>query len=472
MALDAPGAPGKDRLFVHLVWEVLLACAVAGLAVTLYGLAPASFGAHNLRSLALVAAVLLLMSVGLSATVRAGVVNLAVGPIALVAGALFARHSDAGYVEAGVLAFGAALLAGLVLALFVCVVRVPGWAASAGISALILALVARLHTVEIKFLDQPDKFGVVWLSGAVALSVIGGLLCMAPGIRRGFSRYRIDGDPAGRPGAGPALLASLTLIGSCLLAALSGILLSLHAGASVASDGSQYTFAALGAVLLGGVSAFGRRGGVLGTVLGSLVVVLGAQVLAVQRIAFSDLLVSAGAVLGGLFVTRLVERFGRPRRIPPPIGDPAAPDWPPSVAPGSGEAAVVEDTWSAGGPYATSGDSWSGPATATLSAPPVPPPPASYGQTQTPGYGTGPGPVPGFGDSGYGSGSGYETGSGQAGQNQPGSAHGQGESAYGNDTAYGARPGDASPFRPAFGTDRADGLGPDIDPWGTPPRRI
>ncbi|WP_412540781.1 ABC transporter permease [Longispora sp. K20-0274] len=440
--------------------------------MTLYKMAPVTFGANHLRSTAVLVAVLLLLSVGLSSTVRAGVVNLAVGPVALAAGYLFARHSDAGYVEASAFAFGAALLAGLVLALFVCAVRVPGWAASAGVSAVIVTLVASRHTAEIRFLDPPGKFGAIWLSGAVALSVIGGLLCLAPGIRRGFSRYRIDGDPAGRPGGGPALLAALTLIGSCLLAALSGILLALHLGAGVPTDGMQYTFQALGAVLIGGVSAFGRRGGIFGTTLGALVVVLGVQILGLKTVSNGALLVAAATVLVGLLVTRVVERFGRPRRVPALVGDPAAPDWPPSVSPagapggpeGGAGSPALDDTWPGGSPYAkTDADSWSGPATATLSAPPVPPPPdPDYGPV--PGFGSGPGP------SGYGTDQTRQLGAGYATPGDPAPA--AGGSAYGNDTAYGARPGETSPFRSPFGADREQGPGPDIDPWGTPPRRI
>ncbi|MGY0232629.1 ABC transporter permease [Longispora urticae] len=432
MALDAPGSTGKDRLFVHLVWEVLLACLVTGLAVTLYGFASTSFGGNHLKSMATVAAVLLFLAVGLSATVRAGVVNLAVGPVAVASGYAFAAHSYAGYVEATLFAAGVALLAGLVLALFVCVVRVPGWAASAGISVLIFAYFAGHHTREITDLDyRPQGHGGLWLGGAVALSVIGGLLCLGGGLRRGLSRYRIDGDPAGRPGAGPALLAAGILVGSCLLAAASGVLLVLNLRASTPTDGLQHTFAALGAVLLGGVSAFGRRGGILGTVLGVLAVTLGGQILAVKAVSASYLWVAGIAVLLGLLVTRLVERFGRPRRYPPTVGDPESPDWPLGVGPGSGEAVAVDDTWPGGSPYAkASSDSWSGPATATLSAPPVPPPPA-------------PGEPAGY------------------------------DPRYGDDTSYGARPGETSPFRPPLGTDRPEqGNGPDIDPWGTPPRRI
>ncbi|MEV6523476.1 ABC transporter permease [Longispora sp. NPDC051575] len=430
MALDAPGSTGKDRLFVHLVWEVLLACLVTGLAVTLYGFASASFGGNSLKSMAVVAAVLLFLAVGLSATVRAGAVNLAVGPVAVASGYAFAAHSYAGYVEATLFAVGVALLAGLTLALFVCVVRVPGWAASAGLSVLIMAYFAGHHTSTIDDLDyRPQTHGGLWLAGAVALSVIGGLLCLGGGLRRGLSRYRIDGDPAGRVGAGPALLAAGILIGSCLLAAASGVLLTLHLGASTPNDGLQHTFAALGAVLLGGVSAFGRRGGILGTVLGALAVTLGTQILAVKAVSASYLWVAGAAVLLGLIVTRLVERFGRPRRYPPTVGDPESPDWPLGV--GSGEAVAADDTWPGGSPYAkASSDSWSGPATATLSAPPVPP------------------PAPGE-PAGY-------------------------DPRYGDDTSYGARPGETSPFRPPLGSDGPgqQGNGPDIDPWGTPPRRI
>jgi hypothetical protein len=79
----------------------------------------------------------------------------------------------------------------------------------------------------------------------------------------------------------------------------------------------EYTLVGLAVALVGGTSAFGRRGGVFGTTLAALALVLFDRYQLVQGWSIALLATTAAAIAGGLMVTRLVERFGRPRSADP-----------------------------------------------------------------------------------------------------------------------------------------------------------
>jgi hypothetical protein len=92
---------------------------------------------------------------------------------------------------------------------------------------------------------------------------------LVPGVRTTLSATRNAREPgrwAGLP-AGLGALAGLT--GSSLLAGAGGVSMAIYLGAGDPSSGGiNLTLTSLAAVLVGGVSVFGRRAGVLGTVLG------------------------------------------------------------------------------------------------------------------------------------------------------------------------------------------------------------
>jgi hypothetical protein len=95
---------------------------------------------------------------------------------------------------------------------------------------------------------------------------------------------------------------------------VAGVLIALQAGKVEPVDNSlTLTGLALGGALLGGTSAFGRRGGLLGSVLAAALLTLVIRYLEVTDRRVSQLATAAVAIGVGLVVTRLVESFGRPR---------------------------------------------------------------------------------------------------------------------------------------------------------------
>jgi len=301
---------------VHAVWEILLLLATAGVWYLLYRSHRDTVSGAGLRDLMVSAASLGMVSLGMGLSLRAAAPNLAVGPIAFASALFFAGHIDRGgtlvaATVTGLLAVGV----GLVIVVLVVGFHVPSWAASlAAAFAVIVWLQKHSDTVELTNAYDPTRHGMYWFAGFAALALIGGLLGTAKSVRRAVGRFRPVADPAKRRGSGAGGLTALAILGSCAMASIGGVLIALHArGAGVSDDGITLTGLALGAALLGGTSAFGRRGGVTGTILAVTLIVLTTQYAAVTDRRVAPLALAAGAIAAGLVVTRMVEAFGRPR---------------------------------------------------------------------------------------------------------------------------------------------------------------
>ncbi|MFG1652867.1 ABC transporter permease [Micromonospora sp. NPDC049275] len=321
------GEPGRDRVGVHVYWEFLLLVGLVALGWLLWRADPDALRGTGLRALLVGAVGLGLLALAAGLSLRAAVPNLAVGPIAVAAALHYAEQGDRGLAASVGSAVVVAAVGGLVLALAVVALQVPAWAASlAGAAGVVVYIERRSTSILVQGDYDPRPTAGYLFAGFAAVAVLGGLFGTIRSIRRLVGRYRPVADPARRRGALAAVVAAVALVGSTVLAALAGVLLAANGpGAVTPTSGLDWTVLAIGVSLLGGTSAYGRRGGVFGTVLAvGLVTVF--QEYAPER----DLTVSpwtvGGVALGvGLLVTRLVERFGRPRpdsvEKPEPIGD-------------------------------------------------------------------------------------------------------------------------------------------------------
>jgi ribose/xylose/arabinose/galactoside ABC-type transport system permease subunit len=308
------GQPGMDRMSIHVLWEIVLLVSVVLVAFFFRRWHSSQIAGDDLKALLLDAASLGVVATGLALSLRAGVVNLAVGPIAVAAGLYFAEHSADGMASAlGVSALlGAAV--GAAIGLLVVIFQVPSWAASlAGALAAVVWIEKHPGPFTIDGYN-PAKHAIYWYAGFAAISVLGGLLGLFKPVRRGLSRYRPVGDPARRRGVAAGAVAFLALAGSGLLAGVGGSLGALSARTVTASDrGALLSVLALAAVLAGGTSAFGRRGGVFGTLLAVTLLVLLIHYGRAADWNMSPYALAAGAIGAGLVLTRLVETLGRPR---------------------------------------------------------------------------------------------------------------------------------------------------------------
>ncbi|MGH3683336.1 MAG: hypothetical protein ACRDT2_24175, partial [Natronosporangium sp.] len=311
------GDPGRDRMAVHWAWEVLLLVGVATLVYLVWQAQPDALRGDSLSLLLTYATGFGLLGIAAGVSLRAGAPNLAIGPVAAAAGGYFALHGDRGVVSPTVFSLAVAVLLGLAVAVLVMVFHVPGWAATlaAGAGAVVWL---QQQPAQIPLAGEYDPTGQAAFTFALvaAVSILGGLLGTVKPVRRAIGRFRPTADPARRRGGLAALLTGGALVLSMALSAVAGVLLVSGVGApaqgSAGVNWLEWTVVGLGVALVGGTSAFGRRGGVFGTTLAVIALVLFDRYQAEQGWDIALLAIAAGAVAAGLVVTRLVETFGRP----------------------------------------------------------------------------------------------------------------------------------------------------------------
>ncbi|MEV6375899.1 ABC transporter permease [Micromonospora musae] len=353
------GEPGRDRVGVHIGWEIVLLIGLAAVVWLLWREDPAVLRATALQSLLVDVAALGLLVLAAGLSLRTAAVNLAIGPVAVAAGLHFAEQSDRGVLAAMAPAAVVAAIAGLLLGLAVVVLHVPGWAASlAGAAGVIVYIEQRSAPVLVQGEYDPRRHAYYLVAGFAAVAVLGGLFGAIRPVRRLVGRFRPVADPARRRGAVAAVVTAGALIGSTLLAMLAGVLVAANDAAPVApTTGLDWTVLAVGVALLAGTSAYGRRGGIFGTVFAVGLVCAFLAYVDVRDWTVSRWAVG-GAVLGiGLLVTRLIERYGRPGsptvQTPEPSADGTissgwtvpgpVEDWPPVLPTPAAEAPL--DPW-------------------------------------------------------------------------------------------------------------------------------
>jgi ribose/xylose/arabinose/galactoside ABC-type transport system permease subunit len=317
----------RDRLIVHLVWEGILGLAAVILVVVFLSTESSRAFTPVLDRIGFIG----LVAAGLALSFRTGTPNLAVGSVAAFTGGLSAYLMNEGWSVGAAIAIAVILatVIGGVVGVLVGALSVPAWAATLGAALIIEVLLTelgddrRLGALRLVSRDIGDYSTELWLGLFLIASVGGGLLWLLPNVRNAFSASRRDGEPGQWGGMRPGLGAVAGLAGSSLLAGLGGAAQLIRLRANEPSSTQFLTTIALAAVLVGGVSVFGRRAGVTGTALGVLVVVTGYTLLLINvREAWTQSLYIGLMILLGLGVSRALESIttklntSRPARRP------------------------------------------------------------------------------------------------------------------------------------------------------------
>jgi len=332
---------GRDRLGIHIGWEIVLLLGVAAIAYLLYRLDPASLRRPALDTLLITGASIGLLTLGAGLTLRAGVPNLAVGPIALGAALHFAENGDEGLLKAAVPALIIAAAGGLIVAVLVLVLHVPGWIATFG-AAMGVIVYDQLRTapVAVQATYDPADHAFYLFGGFALLAVIGGALGTVMPIRRLIGRLRPAGDPARRRGAAAAFPVVVALVLSSVFAVGAGILMAAQSTTPIQpGTGLEWSGLAFGTALLAGTSAYGRRGGIFGTLLAVAGLTLFLDYADRRNLDIALFAIAACAIGGGLIVTRLVETYGRPLPVP------AMTDWNAAAAAGTTWTPDMPEQW-------------------------------------------------------------------------------------------------------------------------------
>ncbi|MFD6665799.1 hypothetical protein ACGF5H_23965 [Micromonospora chalcea] len=311
----APAGPVTSRsggsFRPHLIWEaVLLALTVVAAVVW------SSQDGSRLSPLVFNIASAGLLATAFALSLRTATPNLAVVAVAALAGLTYAEVLDGGspVLVAAVAAIAAAAFFGLGMGLIAGLLQAPGWAVSLGGLALTQGILLATtgsggpRRLASEGWIRSDGAGAGWLVLFLLLSIGGAVVWSIPAVRRALSGNRVVAGEPPSPFGARLLGAVIGLGGSSLIAGAAGVLLAGRIGAAIPSaDIGQLTLVA-GAVLLGGVSVAGGRGGFAGTVLGvTLLCLVQMIILVADGPRWLPTVVFALAVLVGLGVSRALE---------------------------------------------------------------------------------------------------------------------------------------------------------------------
>lgn len=262
----------RDRLAVHLVWEGILLI----IAAALIGAALATTHGAHFGDVVRPAGYIGLIAAGLALSLRTATPNLAVGSIAIATGVLGAHLATAdrwSLWAAMTLAVAIAAVTGFVAGLLVAGLSVPAWAVTLAVAIFAQGAAAGISNGQAVALHIGGSYPTaLWLAVFAAVSIGGGVLWLIPSVRTTFSATRTAAEPGQWAGLPAGLGAVVGLTGSSLLAGVGGVSLASYVlVADPSSAGINLTIVALAAALFGGVSVFGRRAGLFGTVLAVLI---------------------------------------------------------------------------------------------------------------------------------------------------------------------------------------------------------
>jgi len=279
------GAAGRF-LQRHLALIAMPALVGAFLALTV-AIHP-DFGAFDVQSLALGALPLALAAAAQTVVVVSGGIDLSVGSLMAVANVLSASTMQhAGFaasllIAALILLAGAA--AGALNGLVLVVSRVPdvvvtlaGGFIWGGVALLIREQPGGGAPAEFLNLATGTLF-TTWLpNGLVLLAVVVGVVWLPVSASRlGLTLYAVGSDrtAAFRSGVGVDRTRLLAYVITGLFSAAGGLALTMTTGIGSALAGTYYTLSGLAAVVIGGVSLAGGRGGIVGPVLAAFILTL------------------------------------------------------------------------------------------------------------------------------------------------------------------------------------------------------
>jgi ribose transport system permease protein len=269
---------------INLIRDILPLAALLALVAFFSVRAEAFLSAANLTLISGQAGILLLASLGATLVVVAGSVDLSVGSIALLTGAIVALLINAGIgnpivVVLVAIVVGAAigLLNGAVFAYG----RVPSFIATLGTLSLFAGIgLTILQGSTINFTDQGIRDLAIGqfipnVQNAALFAVVAFLIVwfFARRTRFGLYVYAVGGNErvVELAGVSTRRVKVLIFIVSGITAGLAGLLLTAQLGAAGPTTGSTILLDSVAAIVIGGTALSGGVGGVGRTVLGVLI---------------------------------------------------------------------------------------------------------------------------------------------------------------------------------------------------------
>ena len=268
-------------------------------------------GVHNMSEMLRLCAEIGLLALAMTPVIVTGGIDLSVGSLMGLSAVLFGKFWRDAHLPIAVAALatlGVGALAGGLNAALITRLRIPPLIVTLGSFSLFRGLAEGITSGTDNFTNFPDSFlflGQEYIAGAVpaqlpvfaAVAVGFWLLLHRTAIGRGL--YAIGFSPEGALHAGIPVQRrqSLVYLLSGITASLAAIVYVSHNGQAKADAGTGYELRAITAVVLGGTSIFGGRGGIVGTLLG-----LWAIVVLQQGLLLSDGPAELAGILVGILL--------------------------------------------------------------------------------------------------------------------------------------------------------------------------
>jgi len=268
--------------------QALAMPALLVVALALTKVAHPDFGAFDLQSLALGALPLALAAAAQTVVVISGGIDLSVGSQIAVANVLSASlMQHASFTQSlllSLLVLAAGAAQGLVNGVVVAVSRIPDVVATltagfiwGGVALLILERPGGGAPPAYLNLASGQDFGP-WLPNALLVMIVAIAAIWLPirFTRIGLLIYAAGSDPvaAFRSGVNVRDARTLAYVFSGLACAVGGMALTMTTGIGAPLAGSYYTLSSVAAIVIGGVSLQGGRGGMVGPVIAALLLTL------------------------------------------------------------------------------------------------------------------------------------------------------------------------------------------------------
>jgi ribose transport system permease protein len=317
----APRADGirLGRAVRRFGWTIAVYVLFAVLMVVTVIIKP-DYGPFEWNTLTLAALPLAFAAAAQTVVVLSGGIDLSVGPLMALANVLALRATvghDLQYsVGAAILVLLAVTLAGALNGVVIVVTRVPDIVVTlatsfiwAGVALLVLAKPTPGVPLDFQNLAQGSTFSV-WIPNALLLLLVIPLVWIP--LRRsraGLAIYAVGSDrnAAFRSGVNLGLTRVLAYAACGFFSGCGGLAVSMTTGVGSPLSGTLYTLSAVSALVLGGVSLAGGRGGLLGPIAAAYILSLIPAVLIYLGIdpnygqMIQGVLIVIVVMIGGLF---------------------------------------------------------------------------------------------------------------------------------------------------------------------------
>lgn len=268
-----------ESKYVYVVLSLLFMVAISSF------LSPSFLTLGNLITILRQASILLMLSLGLTAVVITGNIDLSVGSCAALTGCICAKMLVGGVpVPAAMLvSISIGLVIGIVNGFLVGVIKLPSFVATYGMNMVASGLAMIVMNGGVIY-GLPAKFTTIGIgyAGKIPIPIIiSAFMCLVVYIllqKTTFGRnvymigFNIQAAGYSAINCLGTLLAAYAFCG--MTGALGGIMMTARLNAADAGMSETYGLQIVAAVVMGGTSLLGGEGGVVGTVIGAIILTI------------------------------------------------------------------------------------------------------------------------------------------------------------------------------------------------------